>query len=95
MAIIIAIPMIIKIFQNILIPFYFINIKGQLPLNCPNYYVYYHTIIDNNNNNPSDGSRFLLVWVAGFEPVPPVWKTGMLAVEHHTHIYGESYYFLL
>lgn len=28
----------------------------------------------------------ILVWVAGFEPVPPVWKTGMLAVKHHTHI---------
>ena len=28
--------------------------------------------------------------IAGFEPVPPAWKAGMLAIKHHIRIFGSS-----
>lgn len=29
--------------------------------------------------------------IRGFEPPPPVWKTGMLTIEHHICISGAGY----
>ena len=29
--------------------------------------------------------------VTGFEPVPPAWKAGMLAVKHYTRIIGVAF----
>ena len=50
----------------------------------------------------SCGSRGALVWLpaqsapleryTGFEPVQPVWKTGMLTVEHQYRIYWKLFY---
>jgi hypothetical protein len=36
---------------------------------------------------PDYSSTITTVRVDGFEPSPPVWKTGVLAVEHHTRIF--------